>query len=520
MRGKETHDSKAFRATHLHPGEEVRAFAEGWTGSAMGTGERKQYNGTLIITNRRAVFICEGVFQKCFKAIDIDSSTCVELTQSMFKKQLHIRSHAGSISFKSFEPASVIECARSALISSGADEPARRAEDVSTHMSSEQARPVGRAVDENAKKLSPWMVLLPILALVVLSMVAVATMSTPNVAGADPAAIAQRQATAERDRVHALVRTCPATIARANELVRHLAGSMHDQQYEEAQTLARSGLGDLGPCVAVSANDPAYQSASDALATVVRDSAEAQPRQEFERTIDDIMARALQLSRAGRYLEADAIYQEASATTSKIRIDQLSKPGVIGLLGSRRAAIAGEVAAEQRARTVSEIMDRVVRDDRASYQRAESELQHEADLCGRCKSASQIAKASREIERIQREWPVDLQSIKEMRMRYADLLGRQVRVEGTLSASTYYNCNFRASQRWRSFALTDDRSSMHVYCDRQLDGCDQVFDQLASGNRQTGTATLAYPESNTVCADGQSELYYWSPDAGGGIAHP
>jgi hypothetical protein len=69
-----------------------------------------------------------------------------------------------------------------------------------------------------------------------------------------------------------------------------------------------------------------------------------------------------------------------------------------------------------------------------------------------------------------------------MKTRYADLRGRAVRVKGSLSASTYYNCRFGSQSRWRSFELSEGLfGGVHVYCNRGEDGCESIFQGLASG---------------------------------------
>jgi hypothetical protein len=105
--------------------------------------------------------------------------------------------------------------------------------------------------------------------------------------------------------------------------------------------------------------------------------------------------------------------------------------------------------------------------ERASYERAKTDLTSESKICGRCPAAATIASTLREVDATLQNWPLDLGSVQEMKTRYADLKGRRVRVKGTLSTSTYYNCRFGSQNDWRSLQLADTMlGGVHVYCSR------------------------------------------------------
>jgi hypothetical protein len=179
-----------------------------------------------------------------------------------------------------------------------------------------------------------------------------------------------------------------------------------------------------------------------------------------------------------------------------------------------RKAIAAPVAREQQLKEslarLEGIKSSLKASDRASYQRAKTELTAESKTCGRCAAAATIAATVREVDSTLQNWPIDLASIQEMKTRYADLKGRRIRVKGTLSTSTYYNCRYASQNDWRSLELSDTIvGGVHAYCSRGDTGCESIFQPLASGGSQTGIATVEYASSNSVCEESQVQLVRW-----------
>lgn len=178
------------------------------------------------------------------------------------------------------------------------------------------------------------------------------------------------------------------------------------------------------------------------------------------------------------------------------------------------SAVASAQAAQEHERVLSKISSvraELSMTDRGSYEQGIKALDLELTACGRCKGNAALVAAVKEIRKELNAWPIELNSLQEMQTRYADLKGRKVRVQGVLSASTYYNCRFSAQSQYRSFEIADKiMGGIHVYCSRGDGGCETIFDSLASGGSQRGTAILEYPSSNSVCAEGQAFLLSWS----------
>lgn len=225
---------------------------------------------------------------------------------------------------------------------------------------------------------------------------------------------------------------------------------------------------------------------------------------------------AADLSYAGALARLDAIAKAPAWLTPLLPVD-FEREAKQKQIETLRAQIAGPVAIEQRKQEnearlarIESIKGSANSDDRSSYTRAKAQLLDEQKACGRCPAAGAITTAVREIDSTLQDWPVDLASIEEMKNRYADLRGHHVRVKGSLSVSTYYNCRYASQSEWRSFELSDTLlGGVHVYCSRGDDGCEAIFQRLASGGREKGSAVVKYPSYNEVCSESQAQLLGW-----------
>jgi hypothetical protein len=228
---------------------------------------------------------------------------------------------------------------------------------------------------------------------------------------------------------------------------------------------------------------------------------------------DDLYAKAIGLW--GTHPELMTALKLAGATGTMAAIDPAAQKAAVE---AKRRRISGPVATargqqenQERLSRVAAIKASLDSNDRASYESAKAKLADEAKECGRCQAGSAIATAATEINSMLKDWPIDIGSIQELKNRYADLRGHRVQLKGTLTVSTYYNCAYEEHGSWRSMELTELLgTSIHVYCSRGDPGCESIFQPLASGGSQRGTATLKYPSYNDVCAEDQATLAGWS----------
>jgi hypothetical protein len=184
-----------------------------------------------------------------------------------------------------------------------------------------------------------------------------------------------------------------------------------------------------------------------------------------------------------------------------------------------RAQFAGPVAVarkqvEHQARLarIATIKSSLDPNDRTSYVSARSALAEEAKACGGCRAQGNIASAMSDVESTLKDWPIDIATVQELKNRYADLKGRRVRLKGALTASTYYNCAYASQGDYRSMEFSGGLfgSQFHVYCSRGDAGCESIFQRLAGGGSENGTAIVKYPTWNDVCEADQAFLTGWS----------
>lgn len=115
MRGKETRGSRAFRDRMMQPGEQVLELLDGYTGKMFGFGESSQKNGTLIVTDRRVVFMRKGILSEDFESIARDQIVSVEESNVLGFRSLTIHTAGKSLGFKTAELQEWVERARNAI---------------------------------------------------------------------------------------------------------------------------------------------------------------------------------------------------------------------------------------------------------------------------------------------------------------------------------------------------------------------------------------------------------------------
>jgi len=91
-----------FKVLHQKQNEEIKLFADGYIGSALGTGNEQQYNGTLIITDRRVAFFHIGEFGDIFKTVPLNTITDIKRKSFLGHRTIQISTANNSLTFKTF----------------------------------------------------------------------------------------------------------------------------------------------------------------------------------------------------------------------------------------------------------------------------------------------------------------------------------------------------------------------------------------------------------------------------------
>lgn len=105
MKGKETSHVKAFMDSKLESGETYIATLDGYIGKMMGSGEDKQHNGNLVVTDRRVVFFRKGIFGHVFQTIPVDKITSIETKSLLGHRVMTLHTSHDELSFKTMESA-------------------------------------------------------------------------------------------------------------------------------------------------------------------------------------------------------------------------------------------------------------------------------------------------------------------------------------------------------------------------------------------------------------------------------
>jgi hypothetical protein len=99
----EPYHAKQFREHQLRPDENVISCNDGYIGRMFGSGDAKQINGALILTNQRIVFYRKGIFSEHLQEIDLKAISSVDQKSSLAHRTLSIRGQSCVLEFKTFE---------------------------------------------------------------------------------------------------------------------------------------------------------------------------------------------------------------------------------------------------------------------------------------------------------------------------------------------------------------------------------------------------------------------------------
>lgn len=100
---KQNKHVKAFTAAHIKPNENVLAYAEGYIGEMMGSGDKKQHNGSLIVTEQRVCFYRKGILGEVLETMPVKSITSIERKSVLGHRTIVIHTSNDELSFKTLK---------------------------------------------------------------------------------------------------------------------------------------------------------------------------------------------------------------------------------------------------------------------------------------------------------------------------------------------------------------------------------------------------------------------------------
>ena len=91
-----------FSQRHLKPGETIAASSEGYIGEMMGSGDKTQHNGALIVTGDRVAFYRKGFFGEVMETIPLKNITSIERKSLMSHCTIRIHTSHDALEFKTY----------------------------------------------------------------------------------------------------------------------------------------------------------------------------------------------------------------------------------------------------------------------------------------------------------------------------------------------------------------------------------------------------------------------------------
>ena len=101
---KEYSDYKKFCENQIQKDETVKTWGTGYVGEMMGSGDKRQYNGCLIVTDKRVVFYSKSWISEVFEEIPFTKISSVESKKFMGHTTLSVHTSNNTLVFKSLIP--------------------------------------------------------------------------------------------------------------------------------------------------------------------------------------------------------------------------------------------------------------------------------------------------------------------------------------------------------------------------------------------------------------------------------
>jgi predicted RNA-binding Zn-ribbon protein involved in translation (DUF1610 family) len=100
---KESKHVIKFRESHLKASEKILAWGEGYIGEMMGSGDKTQHNGVLVVTDNRVVFYRKGFLGEVLETIPLKTITSIERKSMMGHRIIRMHTSHDALEFKTFE---------------------------------------------------------------------------------------------------------------------------------------------------------------------------------------------------------------------------------------------------------------------------------------------------------------------------------------------------------------------------------------------------------------------------------
>ncbi|MEZ8483068.1 SHOCT domain-containing protein [Vibrio splendidus] len=97
---KESKHVAKFREKHLKPNESVIAWADGYIGEIMGSGDKAQHNGSLVVTETLVAFYRKGFIGEVLETIPLKSITSIERKSTLGHRSIRMHTSHDDLNFK------------------------------------------------------------------------------------------------------------------------------------------------------------------------------------------------------------------------------------------------------------------------------------------------------------------------------------------------------------------------------------------------------------------------------------
>lgn len=146
--------------------------------------------------------------------------------------------------------------------------------------------------------------------------------------------------------------------------------------------------------------------------------------------------------------------------------------------------------------------------DRSQFESTANTVELMIKLCPTCKSIAATRKLLGEMRETLNNWPVEIGSLREMKLKYSDLKGKRIKIKGTIfmTPTSYYNCFFENENYWISYEVSQGSEDIYGYCKKSDEFCKKIYDYLASSGESLKASEIIfqYPRYNPVCKEDQA----------------
>lgn len=135
MIGKNSKHVKKFLESHIKNNEKIVTYCDGYIGEMMGSGDDKQHNGVLIVTNERIIFYRKGILGEILETMPLNKITSIEKKSLLGHFTIKIHTSHDKLSFKTLKKDSVKPFLEA--IENGRDSFLNNSQNVSSSMNSD-----------------------------------------------------------------------------------------------------------------------------------------------------------------------------------------------------------------------------------------------------------------------------------------------------------------------------------------------------------------------------------------------